>query len=146
MALKSKKPDVDSLICYLFLKKLMIPIYNMPAYKMGLIDSSGRVKKAAESAEELEAWTLLDQLVVKLKGLLGTRLSTLYQFLYLQSLNSNLYNNVVIAGSVGQRAEIKRVATSLKRMNEDVKMDDLAYGVLIDSFVDMIEAKEILEV
>ena len=67
MAIRSKKQDVDALVTYLFLKKLMTPVFNSPAYKMKLIDNAGRVIKEPVTQQEKESLTLLDKLILKIK-------------------------------------------------------------------------------
>lgn len=129
---KSKKRDVDALVTYLFLKKLMTPFFNMPAYKMKLIDNAGRIIKEPMTDQEKEALTLLDKLILKIKRLLGTRVSNLYNFLYLQTLGTDMYKNVIVIGTPVQRAEIKRIGKDIKRLQESYNMefDDIVYTLL----------------
>jgi hypothetical protein len=115
---KTKKTEIDSLITYLLLKKLMTPILSMPAFKHKLIDSAGRVIKEPVTQQEMDSLTLLDKIVLKLKRLLGPRISTLYQFIYLQSMGINMYQNIIVMGTPTQRAEIKRISNDIKRLQE----------------------------
>jgi hypothetical protein len=119
MATKSKKTEIDALITYIFLKKLMCPIINMPAFKKGLIDSAGRVLKEPITKQEEESLTLLDKIVLKMKRLLGPRVASLYQFIYLQSLSNQLYQNIIIMGSPTSRSEIQRITKDIKRLQEE---------------------------
>jgi hypothetical protein len=119
---KSKKVEIDALICYLFIKKLMTPILSMPAYRKGLIDSAGRVVKEPITKSDEESLTLLDKIVLKIKRLLGPRVASLNQFLYTQTLGLNMYNSIICMGSPTTRAEIIRVSKDLKRLMESNKM------------------------
>lgn len=145
MAIKSKKPDVDAMVTYLFLKKLMTPVFNTDAYKLKLVDNAGRVIKEPETPHEKEALTLLDKLILKMKRLLGTRVANLYNFLYLQTLGMDAYNNLIVMGSTAQRAEIKRIAKDFKRLQEshEINMDDVIYNLLTEEIANDLE-KEIL--
>jgi hypothetical protein len=145
MALKAKKGDVDALVTYLLLKKLMTPIFNSEAYKLKLVDGAGRVIKEPTLQKEKDALSLLDRFVFKLKRLLGSRISNLYNFLYLQTLGSNLYNNLIVMGSTSQRYEIKRIAKDFKRLSEshDISMEDTVYNLLTEEIADQLE-QEIL--
>lgn len=141
MATKSKKEDVDSLVTYLFLKKLMTPITSMDAFKMGIIDNSGHMKREPKTKAEKNAYTLLDRLIVKLKRLLGTRVSNLYNFLYLQTLGLDTYNNLIVLGNVKQRTEIKRIAKDFKRLQEshNINMDEIVGNLLVEEVADQLE-------
>lgn len=137
MALKSKKQDIDALVTYLFLKKLMQPFFNTTAYKMKLVDNAGRIIKEPVTPQEKEALTLLDKLIFKIRRLLGTRVANLYNFLYLQTLGSNLYNNVIVLGTPMQKAEVKRVAKDFRRLNEQYNMsfDDMMYTLMTEELM-----------
>lgn len=145
MAIKSKKADVDSLVTYLFLKKLMTPVFNTEAYRLKLVDNAGRVIREPVTPKEKDALTLLDKLILKMKRLLGTRIGNLYNFLYLQTLSQNVYNNLIVMGSTAQRAEMKRIAKDFKRLQEsyDISMEDTVYNLLTEEIADQLE-KEIL--
>ena len=132
MAIKSKKSDVDALVTYIFLKKLMQPIFNTDAYKLKLVDSAGRVIKEPVTDKEKEALSLLSKLIFKIKRLLGTRLASLYNFLYLGTLGQNMYNNVIVMGTMAQKAEIKRVQKDFRRLQEsyDMSFDDIVYTLM----------------
>jgi hypothetical protein len=134
MATKSKKHDIDALVTYLFLKKLMTPVFNMPAYRMKLIDNAGRIIKEPVTSQEKDALTLLDKLILKIKRLMGTRISNLYNFLYMQTLGMNAYNNIIVLGSAAQRAEMKRINKDFKRLQESVDMnsEDVIYTLLLE--------------
>lgn len=147
MALKSKKTDVDALVTYIFLKKLMTPVFNTDAFKMKLVDNAGRVIKEPVTQQEQDALTLLDRLILKMKRLLGPRVSNLYNFLYLQTLGMNAYNNLIVMGSTGQRAEIKRIAKDFKRLQEshDLELSDVIYNLMTEEIANQLEEETLNE-
>jgi len=123
MATRSKRADVDAMVAYLFLKKLMTPINRTEAYRKGLVNGVGKTIKEPKTEDEKQAFTLLDKMIFRIKRLLGTRVANLFNFLYLQTLNNQIYNNIIIMGSVQQRAEIKRMAKDLTRLQESYQVD-----------------------
>lgn len=65
---------IDALIVLRFLKKLTTPFEKMEAFKLGIIDASGNVlrkRKTLGKEKELEAFTLLDRVVINLKKILS---------------------------------------------------------------------------
>lgn len=147
MAIRSKKQDVDALVTYLFLKKLMTPVFNTEAFRLKLVDNAGRIIKEPVTPQEKSALTLLDKLILKMKRLLGTRVSNLYNFLYLQTLGQNMYNNLIVMGTTAQRAEIKKIAKDFKRLQEsyDIPMEDVVYNILTEEIADQLEQETLNE-
>lgn len=116
MPQKKNKNEVDAIVAYLFIKAIMQPITSMDAFKLGLIDNLGRLKRQPQNQVEEDSLTLLDMIAIKVKRLLGTRVQELYNFLYLQTLSNNMYNNIIVMPNFSQKAEIKRVMKDLKRI------------------------------
>ena len=127
-----KKINIDSMMSYMFMKKLMTPIIKTEAYDMGLVNNVGKVTKTPESREEKSALTVLDRFIFKMRRLLGGKLSQLNNFLYLQTLNNNFYNKLIVKGSIQQRAEIKRLVNDIDKVAEkyEIEVDDIIYGLL----------------
>jgi hypothetical protein len=113
-----KRSNVDSILSYILIKKLITPIVKTPAYKLSLINSSGKIIKSPTSDEEKLALTALDKICLKLKRLLGGKIATLNNFLYTQNISSNLYNQLNVNGNVEQRAEIVRINQDVSKMLE----------------------------
>jgi len=130
--------DIDSIISFIFLKKLMTPITKSKAYALDLVDSVGRVIKEPETIEEKNALTLLDKTIFKIKRLLGTKLMQLHAFLYLQTLNANtFYNKLVAKGSVESKAEIKRIKKDIGKIAENYGCDinDLIHIMITEDVI-----------
>lgn len=64
---------VDAIIVYRILRKLTTPFTETPAYRLGIIDERGKILRKfsdLNSAEERDAYTLLDRLVWRLKRII----------------------------------------------------------------------------
>jgi len=119
---QKKLETIDAAVVLLVVKKLVAPIVQSPAYKLGLINSNGMVIRIPENDKEKAALTLLDRFVLKLKRLLGTRLVSLNDFLYVQTTPS-VYNQLQPSGNLQQRAEIIRISKDVTRLQEQYKCD-----------------------
>lgn len=90
---------VDLFLVYQFIKRLSTPFEQWEAFKLGIIDRSGKVLKPSstlETAKEKAAWGYFDRLVANLKKLLAkvpggsTRLATYAAALLLLREQDNL--------------------------------------------------------
>jgi len=124
--------EVDTILSFIIIKKLVTPITRTQAFKLGLVNGAGKVIKEPITDKEKGSLTLLDRIVFKLKRLLGTRLLNLNNFLYLQTINNEFYNKLVVRGTIKQRAEIQRIVKDVKNIKEkyDINTDDLIKTLL----------------
>lgn len=127
MSDKIQKDRIDNILSFLVIKKLVTPITKTDAYKMGLVDSTGRLVKSPETEEEKSALTLFDKFMFKVKRLLGPKVSQLNNFLYVQTLNNDFYNSLIVRGNVEKRAEIKRITKDIQKVSEkyDCPIEDV---------------------
>jgi len=123
MSKEDHKSNVDAIMSFIFIKKLVTPIVRTEAYKLNLVNSAGKVIKEPQTDKENEALTLLDRIVFKLKRLLGNKILNLNNFLYLQTINNDFYNKLVVRGTIKQRAEILRIAKDVKGIQEKYNID-----------------------
>jgi hypothetical protein len=123
MSREEHKSNVDAIMSFILIKKLVTPIAQSQAYKMGLVNSAGKVIKEPKTDTENAALTLMDRIVFKLKRLLGNRLLNLNNFLYLSTINNDFYNKLVVRGTIKQRAEITRIAKDVKGIQEKYNID-----------------------
>ena len=132
MAKADHKSNVDTIMSYILVKKLVTPIVRTDAYKLKLVNAAGKVIKEPTTDREHEALTLLDRIVFKLKRLLGNKLLNLNNFLFLQTINNDFYNKLVVRGTIKQRAEIKRIAKDVKGIKEKYNMEtnDVIYSLI----------------
>jgi len=123
------RTNIDSVLTYMFLKKIMTPIVKTPAYKLGLVNNVGKVIKKPVTDAEKSTLTILDKFIFKLRRLLGTKLTQLNNFLFLQTLSNDFYNKLIVKGSIEQRAEIKRITRDIDKIAEkyDCDVTDLVY-------------------
>lgn len=124
MAKLEHKINIDTILSYILIKKLVTPIVRTDAYKLGLVNNAGKVIREPETPNEVGAMTLLDKVAFKLKRLLGSKLLNLNNFLYLQTINNDFYNKLVVKGSITQRAEIRRILRDVKGIKEKYDIDE----------------------
>tara|TARA_Y100000310_G_C20704329_1_gene833660 strand:- start:26973 stop:27398 length:426 start_codon:yes stop_codon:yes gene_type:complete len=133
------RENIDNIISYILIKKLVTPIIKTKAYSLGLVNNAGRVVKSPDTENERQALTVLDRLIFKLKRLLGSKLINLNSFLYLSTLSNDFYNKLIVRGSVNQRAEILRIKKDIQKLAEDNGSD--VQGVLETLLVEEIQTK-----
>ena len=125
MASNNQKAKIDDVLTFLTIKRLVTPISKTNAFNMGLVDTLGKTIKVPETDEEKEALTLLDKFIFKVKRLLGGKLAHLNNFLFVQTLGNDFYNQLVVKSSIDQRAEIKRLRTDIQKLEEKYNLDDI---------------------
>jgi len=117
------KENIDNILSFIFIKRLVTPIVKTKAYRMRLVNGAGKILKKPETISERMALTTLDKIIFKLKRLLGTKLINLNSFLYLTTLGNDFYNKIVVRGTVNQRAEILRIIKDVDKIVEKYDMD-----------------------
>lgn len=127
--------NIDSIISYLLIRKLICPIIKSKAYQLGLVDITGKVIKEPSNPTEESALTVLDKLVFKLKRLLGTKLLVLNKFMYINTLNNSMYDKLNVKGNINQRTEIKKMINDIRNLQEsnNINEDELLYSLLSES-------------
>ena len=87
---------LNTYMVYQFVRRLVTPFTQMPAYHLGLIDDNGDFIKTPKTQEELDASTPFDILVINLKRLIAklpggsTRLASFAAALYLLKKHGNV--------------------------------------------------------
>jgi hypothetical protein len=120
---KNHKSEIDTIMSFILIKKIVTPITQTKAFKLGLVNGAGKVLREPKSDEENESLTLLDRIVFKMKRLLNTKLLNLNNFLYLQTINNDFYNKLIVRGTIKQRAEILRITKDVKNIQEKYNID-----------------------
>lgn len=131
----TNKEKVDSVLSFVFLKKLIKPIQKTDAHKLGLVDNNGKIIKEPESDEELRALSQFDKVVFKIKRLLGSRVAQLNAFIYLQSLDDDFYDQMIITGALSKKAAIQR-------MNRDIEAVVEKHGFDLETGLQFLIAEE----
>jgi hypothetical protein len=131
MAGQEERSNIDNILTYILIKKLMTPITNTAAYRAGLVDTAGRVIKMPETEEEKAVLTTFDKFIFKLKRLLGAKIGALHKFLYIQTMNNDFYNKLIVRGSVESRAEIRRIQADINKLQEkyDLPLETFLMGL-----------------
>lgn len=113
------KTKSDAVVAFAFLKRLLESVVNSDAYKMKLVDSSGNIIKEPETEKEKAALTVLDQIVFKLRRMLGTKIMDFNKLLYLLQVSDNYINNLSLKDSKTEKSEITRLKKDIAKMNEN---------------------------
>jgi len=124
---KEQRARIDDVLSYAVIKKLVTPVKKTDAYKLGLVDSVGKIIKKPVTDEEEMALTLFDKFMFKLKRLLGSKISQLNNFLFVHTLSNDFYNQIIVKGGVENRSEIKRIRRDIDKLSEkyDIDIDDM---------------------
>jgi len=126
--------NIDTILTYILVKKLVTPIVKTEAYKLGLVDLIGKVIKEPSTPLEESALTTLDKVIFKMKRLLGSKLLVMNKFLYLQSTSNTMYDKLIVRGSILQRAEIKRIVKDVQSIQEkhEADVEDIIHSLLVE--------------
>jgi hypothetical protein len=119
----ANKEKIEKVLSFIVIKKLIKPISKTDAFKLGLVDKTGKLIKDPETDEEKQAFSVFDKIIFKIKRLLGSRISQLNTFIYLQSIDDDFLNNIVVTGSLSKRAAVNRMTRDI----ESVKLEKCIY-------------------
>jgi len=112
----NKKQEVEMAVLYVVLSRLMMPAEKFDAYDLGLIDKAFKIIKEPSTSEEEEAMSPLNVFVFTLKKAFGSRILTLFKFLYLNNYGDDyVLDKLMTKGMISSRSEVKRIATDLKK-------------------------------
>lgn len=123
----SNTEQINNVLSYVLVKKIMTRVNRTKAYKLGLVDFEGKTKRKPETTDEKSALSILDKYVFKLKRMLGPRINELSNFLYVNSLDSNIEDFLTVKGGAQNKASVKRVSDDLIKLKEtyDLTSEDL---------------------
>ena len=122
-----KHEQIDDVLSFILIRKLVTPVTKTKAYKLGLVDGLGRVIKEPETTAEKKALTTHDRLIFKLRRMLGSKISQLNNFLYIQTITSDYYSNLVLKGGIEQRSIVKRLKKDVQLNSTEHDLDDIDY-------------------
>jgi len=115
MAQNKKKDDVEMAVLYVVLSRLMKSAEDFEAYNMGLIDKNFKILRDPETDEEEDALSPLNLFIFTLKNAFGSRLMTLFRFLYLNNYKDDyVIDKLMTKGMISNRSEVQRIAKDLK--------------------------------
>lgn len=89
----------DAAIFDAFTKRVMAPISSFPAFKLGLVDGSGNIKKQPKTREEKRALSFLDRLALMYKKYNAARSFQIYNEYRLARLNPVFLRSLMRANS-----------------------------------------------
>ena len=91
--------SMDAAIFDAFTKRIMTPISNYPAFKLGLIDGNGNIKRQPKTREEQRALSFLDRLSLIFKKYNAARNFQIFNEYRLSRLNPNFLRALSQANS-----------------------------------------------
>jgi hypothetical protein len=107
-------------IAYVVLSRLMKEAKDTDAFKLGLINEKYKLLRHPETDAELEALSPLWILIFKLKRALGTRLISIFKYMYLKNFDSDdIINKLAVMGTIKTRNEITLISRDMK--NKDLR-------------------------
>ena len=116
----AKESIYQSMMTGLFLSRLVQPICEMPAYKMGLIDEEGRRERECITEEEKSALTPLDIHILKIRRLVEEPVIDLFRSQVLLEMVSkksdDKFNAEKYQREISITSQIDHVVDSLKNI------------------------------
>ena len=107
-------------IVYVVLSRLMKEAKDTDAYKLGLIDKKYKLIKHPETDEEMWALSPLWIFIFKMKRALGTRIISIFKYMYLKNFDSDdVINKLAVMGTIKTRNEISLISRDMK--NKDLR-------------------------
>ena len=130
-----KKDNIDNVLSYILLKKLLLPINKTNAYDLELVDSTGKQIKEPETDEEKLAYSSLDKLIFKLKRELGGKLNRFNSFMYVKLFDDNFYTNMIISGSLSKKGIIQKIKRDIevKLEHNDIDFDGFMKVLMLEN-------------
>jgi hypothetical protein len=116
------KDEKEMAILYIVLSRLMTEVKETDAYSLGLIDNKYKIIRDPETDEEHEALSPLWLFIFKLKRALGTRLLSLFKYMYLKNYTEDgVLSKISLIGAMKTRSEIKQVEREFKNTYRSLK-------------------------
>jgi len=143
----SDREKIANVLSYAIIKKLITPVNRTKAYRLGLVDTQGRSIKEPETQEEIDSLNLFDKVTFKIKRMLGGKISQLNNFLYVQTLDDDFLNNLVVRGGADKRAVVKMVKKDFEKLQEKYGMssEEMITSLLHDDIRKVDQIKDLGE-
>ena len=104
-------------IVYVVLARLMKDAESTDAFKLGLIDKKYKVLRDPETDDEKFAMSPLWIFIFKIKRALGTRIISIFRYMYLKNFNEDeVINKLATLGSIKTRSEIKMMKRDMEKV------------------------------
>lgn len=92
--------SLDAAVYSSFVQRLLIPITNLPAFKLRLIDARGNIKRVPRTREEKRALSFVDRLALMFRQYMGNRTSKLYSDFTLNKQNPIFIRSLMKANTL----------------------------------------------
>ena len=137
---------VDAFVLFVFIRRLVRPFKDWPAYKLGLIDEHGNfiVPKNKRTDDQKDSVSYLDKLIINLKRLLAkvpggaTMLATYAAALYLLHESIQLKEDVE---EINLADKIAHYLPMASKVMEEVASTNMSGGQVADKGGELMQAK-----
>lgn len=118
VSMSSHVRSIDNVLVYIFLKSLLTIPTTTEAYKLGLIDKDGNLKREPITDAENAAISNLDLLIAKIRMWLKPHLQKLSSMTWLKSVGGNdrIQNALSNADTITKRAYVIRCNDELDKI------------------------------
>lgn len=118
LSMNSHSRSIDNVLVYIFLKSILTVPTQTTAYKMGLIDSSGNLKRSPVTDKENAAISNLDLFMAKIRKWIKPNLSKMSSMSWVKSVGGNdrIQNALSNSDMVSKRAYVIRANKELDKI------------------------------
>jgi hypothetical protein len=108
---------VQRALSFMLLNELLKKNRDTEAFKLGLIDSDGNIKKHPSNEEEELALSSFVLITLELKKILKGKLSSMYKFLYVnQYQERDILDRIYLRDDISNRIAIRRIEHDINKM------------------------------
>lgn len=118
ISMTSHSRAIDNVLVYIFLKSLLTVPTSTDAFKLGLIDAEGNLKRVPKTEKENAAISNLDLFMAKMRKWLKPHLTKMSVMSWVRSVGGNdrIQNALSNAETVSKRAFVIRVNQELDKI------------------------------
>ena len=129
-----KKNNLDNVVTYIVLKKLMAPVEKTDAYILGIVDYTGRKIKEPVTKEEMYSYTTFDKFIFRLKRELGSKLNKFNNFLYVKVFDDDFSKQLNVTSSLSKKGVVQKIKKDVNSRleSENINFDTLLKEMLYD--------------
>lgn len=131
MASNKQAKDTEDYLSFLFISRLLQPVKKTNAFKLGLVDSEGKILREPDTEDEEMELTLLDKTIFHLQRTLKGKLNRLQDFMFVHITEEPVADRLILRGSLKERAQLRVVKNKIdKHLKEDLDVDFDEYLVM----------------
>jgi hypothetical protein len=138
---------IDAMMQEAIAQRLIMPIGNFPAFKLGLIDSQGNIKRQPRSREEKRALTVADKVALMMKRFMSGKVGVVYNeyrinrtnpafmrsLMKATSMNFNKYYNMTIGWDYRAVIQEEKQNRNKKREKKKIEAKDNTENLITEA-------------